>query len=48
MITLGELCDFVAGRSAAAHRIEEPLDGDRRLVARAADVLSGYRGTGRA
>ena len=44
MITLGELCDFVAGRTALLIELKSPLAGDRRLAARAAQVLSGYRG----
>src|SRR5262245_27678090 len=44
MITLGELCDFVAGRVALLIEMKGRFDGDRRLVARVAKVLSGYRG----
>jgi glycerophosphoryl diester phosphodiesterase len=44
MITLGELCDFVAGRAAMLIELKSPRAGDRRLAARAADVLSGYGG----
>jgi glycerophosphoryl diester phosphodiesterase len=44
MITLGELCDFVAGRAALAIELKRGLAGDRRLVTRVAKVLSGYRG----
>ena len=44
MITLGELCDFVAGRAALLIELKSPRAGDRRLAARAAEVLSGYRG----
>jgi glycerophosphoryl diester phosphodiesterase len=44
MITLGELCDFVAGRAAMLIELKSPHAGDRRLAARAADVLSGYGG----
>jgi glycerophosphoryl diester phosphodiesterase len=44
MITLGELCDFVAGRVALLIEMKSRPDGDGRLVARAAKVLSGYRG----
>jgi glycerophosphoryl diester phosphodiesterase len=43
MITLGELCDFVAGRTALLIELKSP-HADRRLAACAADVLSGYRG----
>jgi glycerophosphoryl diester phosphodiesterase len=44
MITLGELCDLVAGRITLVIELKSRYDGDRRLVARAADVLAGYRG----
>src|SRR5215468_1864601 len=44
MITLGELCDFVAGRAALLIELKNPRAGDRRLAARAAEVLSGYVG----
>jgi len=44
MITLGELCDFVAGRVTLLIELKTRPDGDGRLVARAAKVLSGYRG----
>jgi glycerophosphoryl diester phosphodiesterase len=44
MITLGELCDFVAGRAALLIELKSPRAGDRRLAARAAEVLSGYLG----
>src|SRR5262245_58864501 len=44
MITLAELCDLVAGRSALVIELKSAFDCDRRLVSRAAAVLSGYRG----
>jgi len=44
MITLGELCDLVAGRAALVIELKSRFGGDRRLVSRAASVLSGYRG----
>jgi glycerophosphoryl diester phosphodiesterase len=44
MITLGELCDFVAGRVALLIEMKRRPDGDERLVDRTARVLSGYRG----
>lgn len=44
MITLGELCEIVAGRAALAIELKSRFDGDRRLVARTAEVLSGYPG----
>jgi glycerophosphoryl diester phosphodiesterase len=44
MMTLGELCDLVAGRTPLVIELKSRLDGDRRLVARAADVLQSYAG----
>jgi glycerophosphoryl diester phosphodiesterase len=44
MMTLGELCDFVAGRAALLIELKSPRAGDRRLAARAANVLLGYAG----
>src|SRR5712692_10241359 len=44
MITLGELCDLVAGRTPLVIELKSRFDRDRRLVLRAAAVLSGYRG----
>jgi glycerophosphoryl diester phosphodiesterase len=44
MITLGELCDLAAGRSTLVIELKSHFDRDRRLVTRAADVLSGYHG----
>ncbi len=44
MITLGELCDLVAGQATLVIEVKSHFDGDRRLVKRAADVLAGYRG----
>src|SRR5271166_3495810 len=44
MITLGELCDLVSGRSALVIELKSHFDGDHRLVARTADVLSCYHG----
>ncbi len=40
MITLGELCDLVAGRPALFVEIKSRFDGDLRLVTRAAEVLA--------
>jgi len=39
MITLGELCDVVAGRVTLVIEIKSHFDGDRRLIKRAAEVL---------
>jgi glycerophosphoryl diester phosphodiesterase len=44
MLTLGELCDLVAGRATLLLELKSNWDGDRRLVARAADVLRSYAG----
>jgi glycerophosphoryl diester phosphodiesterase len=44
MITLGELCELTAGRATLVIELKSRFGGDRRLVARAAQVLSGYRG----
>lgn len=44
MITLGELCELVAGRAALVIELKSRFDGDRRLAARVAKVLSAYRG----
>jgi glycerophosphoryl diester phosphodiesterase len=44
MMTLGELCDFVAGGAALLIELKRPRAGDRRLATRTAKVLSGYAG----
>jgi glycerophosphoryl diester phosphodiesterase len=44
MLTLGQLCDLVAGRVTLVIELKSRFDGDRRLVARAAEVLSHYAG----
>jgi glycerophosphoryl diester phosphodiesterase len=44
MLTLGELCDLVAGRAAMLPELKSRFDGDDRLPARTAAVLAGYRG----
>src|SRR5262249_23607049 len=44
MITLGELCDMVAGRATLVIELKSRFDGDLRLVARAAAVLKNYAG----
>jgi glycerophosphoryl diester phosphodiesterase len=44
MITLGELCDLAAGRSALFIELKSHFDRDLRLVNRTADVLSRYHG----
>ena len=44
MMTLGELCDFVADRAALVIELKSRFDGDLRLMMRAAAVLTAYRG----
>ncbi len=44
MLTLGELCDLVAGRVTILIELKSRFDGDRRLPSRVAAVLAGYRG----
>jgi glycerophosphoryl diester phosphodiesterase len=44
MLTLGALCDLVAGRAALLVEIKSRFDGDLRLAKRASAVLAGYRG----
>ena len=42
--TLGELCDLVDGRGTILVELKSRFDGDGRLPARVAEVLTGYRG----
>jgi glycerophosphoryl diester phosphodiesterase len=44
MMTLGDLCDLTAGRVPLVIEIKSRFAGDRKLVARMAEVLAGYRG----
>lgn len=44
MQTLGELCDQAAGRATLVLELKSHFDGDRRLVARVAEVLRTYSG----
>lgn len=44
VMTLGELCDLVAGRVTLVLELKSRFDGDRRLAERTAAVLAGYRG----
>jgi len=44
MLTLGELCELVAGRTPLVIELKSRFDGDRRLVARTAQVLQSYAG----
>jgi glycerophosphoryl diester phosphodiesterase len=42
MITLGELCELVAGRTPLVLELKSKFDGDERLVTRVANVLRSY------
>src|SRR5262252_2101715 len=42
MLTLGELCDLVGGRTALLLELKSRFDGDGRLPARVAAILAGY------
>jgi glycerophosphoryl diester phosphodiesterase len=44
MMSLGDLCRLVAGRVPLVIEVKSHFDGDRRLVARMAEVLSSYDG----
>src|SRR5436190_17758463 len=44
IMTLGELCDSVAGRTPLVIELKSRFDGDRRLATRAAEVLKNYVG----
>jgi glycerophosphoryl diester phosphodiesterase len=44
ILTLGQLCQRVAGRATLVLELKSRLDGDLRLVRRCADVLAGYAG----
>ena len=44
MMTLTELCGFVAGRTPMLIELKSRFDGDMRLVRRAAEVLKTYTG----
>lgn len=44
IMTLGELCDAVGGRATLVLELKSHFDGDRRLVARVAEVLETYAG----
>ena len=44
MLTIGELCDLVAGRVTLVIELKSRFDGDRRVAQRAAQILLGYRG----
>ena len=44
MMTLGELCDLVDGRVTMLVEVKSRFDGEDRLSARVAEVLTGYHG----
>jgi glycerophosphoryl diester phosphodiesterase len=44
ILTLGELCELVAGRTALLLELKTHLDSDTRLPQRAAAMLAGYAG----
>jgi glycerophosphoryl diester phosphodiesterase len=44
MMSLGDLCDLVAGRVPLVIEVKSHFDGDRKLVARMAEVLGAYPG----
>jgi glycerophosphoryl diester phosphodiesterase len=44
MMSLGDLCDLVAGRVPLVIEVKSHFDGDRRLVSRMAEVLAAYSG----
>ena len=48
MMSLGDLCALVAGRVPLVIEVKSHFDGDRKLVARMAEVLAGlFRACGR-
>jgi glycerophosphoryl diester phosphodiesterase len=44
MMSLGDLCALVAGRVPLVIEVKSHFDGDRKLVARMAEVLASYEG----
>jgi glycerophosphoryl diester phosphodiesterase len=44
MLTLGELCDLVAGRVTLVLELKSRFDGDPRLPERVCAALTGYKG----
>ncbi|HEY7229809.1 MAG TPA: glycerophosphodiester phosphodiesterase family protein [Pseudolabrys sp.] len=44
ILSLGELCDLVAGRTTLVVELKSHFNGDPRLVTRTAEVLSSYSG----
>ncbi|MGJ5038431.1 glycerophosphodiester phosphodiesterase [Bradyrhizobium sp. HKCCYLRH3059] len=44
MMTLGDLCNLIAGRVPLVIEVKSTFQGDRRLVRRMAEVLASYSG----
>jgi glycerophosphoryl diester phosphodiesterase len=44
MMSVGDLCDLVAGRVPLVIELKSRFDGDRRLATRVVDVLTSYAG----
>lgn len=44
MMTLGDLCDLAGGRVPLVLEMKSTYSGDRKLAARMAQVLAGYKG----
>ncbi len=44
MVTLGEYCDLIAGRSVLVIELKSRFDGDLRIAQRAVEVMRGYKG----
>jgi glycerophosphoryl diester phosphodiesterase len=44
MMTLGDLCALIGGRVPLVIEVKSHFDGDRKLVARMAEVLASYQG----
>ena len=44
MVTLGEYCDLIAGRSVLVIELKSRFDGDLRIARRAVEVMRGYKG----
>jgi len=44
MMTLGDLCDLADGRVPLVLEMKSTYSGDRKLAARMAQVLAGYKG----
>lgn len=44
MMTIGEYCDLIAGRTLLLIELKSRFDGDLRIASRAVDVLRNYKG----